>query len=265
MNTATANDLNVRDIIEIDEDLCNGCGQCITGCAEGALALVDGKAKLVSDIYCDGLGACLGHCPTGALKVIKRRAPEFDEEAAMSRVRQMQGEAESGPGGRSGSEPQSGSGGCPGARAARLSPINPARAQAPAEEGSCGLSSWPIQLKLIPPSSPALDSPVLVLASDCSAFTGTEFHRVFLTSGHPLVMACPKLDETEPYIEKMAAILSAHPMIEELRVPMMSVPCCGGLGYIATQAVKRAGREDQVRLRTWTVTPQGQVTEDHLR
>ena len=242
-----------RDIIEIDENLCNGCGQCINGCAEGALALVDGKAKLVSDIYCDGLGACLGHCPTGALKVIKRQAPDFDEEAAMSRVRRMKG--------------QEGHA-CPGSQARKLAPIQPQPApdRAPAESGAePGLSSWPIQLKLIPPAAPGLDSPVLVLASDCSAFTGTEFHKTFLTSGHPLVMACPKLDEVEPYIDKMTAILKAHPMIEELRVPMMSVPCCGGLGYIATQAVKRSGREGRVRLRTWIVTPQGQVTEEHPR
>ena len=292
---ATAENINVRDIIEIDENLCNGCGQCISGCAEGALALVDGKAKLVSDIYCDGLGACLGHCPTGALKVIKRQAPEFDEEAVnerlrlnpaetsehrsdgvrpprgadRSRVRMMQVEAGGCPGSGARTLPmRPAGGGCPGSQARTLDPGRPEpAASAPAADSGVepGLSSWPIQLKLIPPAAPALDSPVLVLASDCSAFTGTEFHRTFLTSGHPLVMACPKLDEVEPYIEKMTAILKAHPMIEELRVPMMSVPCCGGLGYIAAQALKRSGRENDVRLRTWIVTPQGQVTEENIR
>ncbi len=254
-NPVLKNTESVRDIIEIDEDLCNGCGECLTGCAEGALALVDGKAKLVSDIYCDGLGACLGRCPTGALKIIRRRAPEFDEDAAMDRVRELaQNEA----------KPAASHGGCPGSQARTLAPIAPARTPSGAEKPT-GLAFWPIQLKLVPPQAPAFDSPVLVLAADCTGFTGPAFHQTFLTEGHPLVMACPKLDEVEPYIEKMAAILKAHPAITELRVPMMSVPCCGGLGYIATQAIKRSGREGQVSLRTWIITPQGQVTEEHLR
>ena len=255
-NTAKKYNESIRNIIEIDEDLCNGCGQCMGGCAEGALALVDGKAKLVSDIYCDGLGACLGHCPTGALKVIQRSAPDFDEEAAMDRVREMEKEdaAKAAPKG------------CPGSRALSLAPRQrPAAETAPAGDKAVGLAAWPIQLKLVSPESAAFDSPVLVLASDCSAFTGPAFHQTFLSEGHPLVMACPKLDEVEPYIAKMAAIIQAHPAIRELRVPMMSVPCCGGLGYIATQALKRAGREDQVKIRTWIVTPQGQVTEEILR
>lgn len=247
---------SIRNIIEIDEDLCDGCGQCLGGCAEGALALVDGRAKLVSDIYCDGLGACLGHCPTGALKVIQRRAPDFDEEAALARVREMEKDQKT----------ETASRGCPGSKALSLAPpAQSAAEKAPANEKTPGLAFWPIQLKLAPPEATAFDNPVLVLAADCSAFTGPAFHQVFLTEGHPLVMACPKLDEVEPYIEKMAAILTAHPAIREIRVPMMIVPCCGGLGYIATQALKRAGREGRVKLRTWVVTPQGQVTEEILR
>ena len=255
MTTAT----KIRNIIEIDENLCNGCGQCLTNCAEGALALVDGKAKLVSDVYCDGLGACLGHCPTGALKITQREAPDFNEEAALARVREQR-PAHTSP------APHRPLGGCPGSRALNLAPSCPSQA-APAEGNGRrpGLAFWPIQLKLVPPTAPAFDAPVLVLASDCSGFTGPAFHQMFLTEGHPLVMACPKLDETEPYIAKMAAILKAHPAIKELRVPMMSVPCCGGLGYIATQAIRKAGREGSVKLRTWTVSLQGQVTEDHLR
>lgn len=211
----------IRDIIQIDEALCNGCGQCITGCAEGALALVEGKVKLVSDIYCDGLGACLGHCPTGALKVIQRAAPEFDEEAAMKRVEEL--------------------------------------------KGATGLMAWPIQLKLVPVGAEFLDSEVLILAADCSAFAGPAFHQTFLAGGHPLIIACPKLDETEPYIEKMAAILKSHPKIKELRIPMMSVPCCGGLGYIVAQAQKGAGREGEMKVRTWIITPQGKITEEIIR
>jgi len=252
-NTAEKYNESIRNIIEIDEDLCDGCGQCLGGCAEGALALVDGRARLVSDIYCDGLGACLGHCPTGALKVIQRRASDFDEEAALARVLEME------------KAPKT-KNGCPGSKVMTLAPpAQPAAGKAPVDEKTPGLAFWPIQLKLAPPEAPAFDNQVLVLAADCSAFTGPAFHQVFLTEGHPLVMACPKLDEVEPYIEKMTAILKAHQAIREIRVPMMSVPCCGGLGYIATQALKRAGREGQVKLRTWIVTPQGQVTEEILR
>ena len=253
MNTAE-NTIQVRNIIEIDEDLCNGCGQCLTNCAEGALAMVDGKAKLVSDIYCDGLGACLGHCPTGALKIIQRQAPDFDEEAAMARVRKMD-QAE-----KSQSAPK---GGCPGAKAMQLVPS--AAAQTDDKSPAPGLSFWPIQLKLVPAGAQAFDNPVLVVASDCSGFTGPAFHQTFLTEGHPLVMACPKLDDVEPNIEKLSAILQAHPSIKELRVPMMSVPCCGGLAYIVTQALKRAGREQDIKLRTWIISPQGQVNEEIIR
>jgi ferredoxin len=239
----------IRDIIQINEELCNGCGQCITGCAEGALALVEGKAKLVSDIYCDGLGACLGHCPTGALQVIKRAAPEFDEEAAMKRVDEMK-------------EAKPLACGCPGSQARALKPV--AAPQAVSQK-TTGLAAWPIQLKLVPVGAEFLNSEVLILASDCSAFAGPGFHQTFLAEGFPLIIACPKLDDTEPYIEKMAEILKSHPQIKELRIPMMSVPCCGGLGYIAAQAIQRAGREGAIKVRTWIVTPQGEINEENIR
>ena len=240
----------IRNIIEINEDICNGCGLCITGCAEGALALVNGKAKLVSDIYCDGLGACLGQCPTGALQIIQRPAPDFDEDAALSRVREIS---------------QSAPAGCPGSQARNLAPKMAPPVASPKDNQNTGLSFWPIQLKLAPPAAPAFDSPVLILAADCTAFACPGFHSTFLSEGYPLVMGCPKLDDPEPYIIKVAAILSAHPQIRELRVPMMSVPCCGGLGYIATQACKRAGRENEIKLRTWIVTPEGRLSEENIR
>lgn len=251
MKTSDAISTKSRDIIQIDEELCDGCGSCISSCAEGALALVDGKAKLVSDIYCDGLGACLGHCPTGALKIIRRPAPDFDEAAALARVGQQKTESHT----------------CPGAQARSLS--RPAAGQADPETAKAalatGLSLWPIQLKLAPPQAPAFDSPVLVLAADCTAFACPQFHQIFLSEGFPLVMGCPKLDELEPYIIKVSEILKAHPQIEEIRIPMMSVPCCGGLGYIVTQALKRSGREGQIRVRTWIVSPEGKIEEEDIR
>ena len=252
----TKKNCTVRDIIEIDEALCNGCGNCIGGCAEGALALVEGKARLVSDIYCDGIGNCLQHCPTGALKIIRREAPGFDEEATFA----LNSPGASKPQSCSSGQPQS----CPSGQPQVF--VNPGNgtSEVVGEKGA-GLISWPIQLKLVPQSAPYFDTPKVVLASDCSAFAGPAFHKTFLTSGHPLMIACPKLDDAEVYIDKLAMILKNHQAIVELRVPMMSVPCCGRLGYIATQAIKKAGREGQVTVRTWIITPQGEISEESIR
>ena len=242
----------IRDIIEIDEKLCNGCGECISGCAEGALALVEGKAKLVSDIYCDGIGNCLHHCPTGALKIIQREAPSFDEDATLLLNAGAGNKLRPCPGG----QPQS---------LANAGPRGGAGETSGGGGNGSGLISWPIQLKLVPQSAPYFDSPVVVLASDCSAFAGPSFHEIFVSSGHPLMIACPKLDETEPYIDKLAMILKNHQAIVEIKVVMMSVPCCGKLSYIATQAIKKADRVGEVTLRTWIVSPQGQISEESIR
>ncbi|MDR3038053.1 MAG: 4Fe-4S ferredoxin [Candidatus Adiutrix sp.] len=219
--TALGNQV-LRDIIEIDEGKCDGCGQCLGGCAEGALALVEGKARLVSDNYCDGLGACLGRCPTGALKIIKRPAPTF-----------------------AGPAPTAG-------------PPRPEGRTGP------GLVSWPIQLRLVQPGAAAFDNPVLILAADCTAFAGPSFQATFLTEGRPLVIACPKLDDLELQIDAATALLKAHPKIEEIRLPLMSIPCCGGLGRLVGEAARRAGRPD-IRQRIWLVTPDGEITETLIR
>lgn len=242
--------IQIRDIIEIDEDLCNGCGQCLSNCAEGALALVAGKAKLVGDIYCDGLGVCLGHCPTGALKIIQRQAPDFDEKAALALVREKQIETPQAapPSTRT----------CPGSRAMQLVPAAGTKTNENAPMLP-GLSLWPIQLKLVPPAARAFENPVLVAASSCSGFASPDFHRTFLTEGHPLVMTCPKFDDVDSNIEKLSKVLTIHPSIKELRVPIMSVPCCGGLIHIVTQAIKKAGREDDISLRIWVISPQGKI------
>jgi ferredoxin len=246
----------IRDIIQIDEELCDGCGRCINGCAEAALALVDGKARLVGDMYCDGLGACLGHCPAGALKIIRREAPEFDEAAAMKRAA-----AEKNPG----KTPEKLACGCSGSPVRALTPYSGSKPPERAPQKAAGLAAWPIQLKLVPPGAEFLDAEVLTLASDCSAFAAPAFHQTFLSEGRPLIIACPKLDEPEPYIEKMTAIFKNHPQIRELRIPMMSVPCCGGLGRIAAQALKRSGREGAVGVRTWIISPRGEMNEETIR
>ena len=210
----------IRNIIEIDETKCDGCGQCLGGCAEGALALVEGKARLTSDNYCDGLGACLGRCPTGALKIIERPAPAF-----------------TGP-----------------APAAGLAAPGPA----------LGLAAWPIQLRLASPSAPAFDNEALVLAADCSAFAGRSFREIFLSEARPLLIACPKLDDFQANLKALTEILEAHPAISEIRLPLMSVPCCGGLGRLAAEAAKQAGRTG-VRLRTWIVSLDGDIHEENIR
>ena len=209
-----------RNIIEIDETKCDGCGQCLGGCAEGALALVEGKARLISDNYCDGLGACLGQCPAGAMKIIERPAPAFTGPA-------------------------------PGARPA---PAGPAP----------GLAAWPIQLRLAWPSAEALDNEVLVLAADCSAFAGRSFREIFLGEGRPLLIACPKLDDFQESLRALTEILAAHPVISEIRLPLMSVPCCGGLGRLAAEAAAMAGRSG-LWLRTWIVGLDGGIREENIR
>ena len=208
----------IRNIIEIDETKCDGCGQCLGGCAEGALALVEGKIRLVSDQYCDGLGACLGQCPTGALKIIQRPAPAF-----------------TGP-----------------APADGLKKVVPA------------LASWPIQLRLASPQAAAFDNEVLVLASDCSAFAGRSFRELFLSEGRPLLIACPKLDDFQASLKALTEILKAHPGLMEIRLPLMSVPCCGGLGRLAAESARLAGR-NSFRLRIWIVSLDGEITEEVIR
>jgi NAD-dependent dihydropyrimidine dehydrogenase PreA subunit len=209
-----------RNIIEIDETRCDGCGQCLGGCAEGALALVNGKARLVSDNYCDGLGACLGQCPTGAVKIIGRPAPTFTGPAPAART------------GLGGPAP--------------------------------GLASWPIQLRLASPEAPVFDNEVLVLAADCSAFAGQSFREIFLSEGRPLLIACPKLDDFQTNLKALSEIFAAHPRLSEIRLPLMSVPCCGGLGRLAAEAARQSGRTG-FRLRTWIVSLDGDIREEEIR
>ncbi len=222
-----------RKIIEIDEALCNGCGQCVTGCAEGALEIIDGKATIVADHFCDGLGACIGHCPTGALQIIEREAPDFDEQAVEERLAAVgkPAAAHAAPRG----------GGCPSARAMTLTPCQQANVPAsqPANTGSA-LSTWPIKLRLTPPTAPFFKGARLLLTSDCVPPAFPAFHTAFLP-GRVALLGCPKFDDVESYVEKLTAILREND-IADVTVLQMEVPCCSGMARIATAAAAASGK-----------------------
>ena len=223
----------VRKIIEIDEELCNGCGQCVPSCAEGALEIIGGKAKVVSDSYCDGLGACLGECHTGALRIVEREADEFDEEAAMAYVAATRGPGAGHPHGAS-----HGGGGCPGSAMAFF-----ARSEAFAgAEGptSSLLGHWPVQIRLIPPDAPFLRGADLVIAADCAAVAYPDFHREFV-GGKAVMMGCPKFDGD--YAPRLAEIFKRSG-VASVTVVRMEVPCCLGIAEAARRALGASGRDD---------------------
>lgn len=262
-----------RDIIQIDEELCDGCGQCVTGCAEAALRIVDGKARLVADRYCDGLGACLGHCPTGALKVIKRPAEAFDEHAVEARVASLTNTVSPRgcpssrvetltpeparpdlPCGCSGSQVETLAPaparpdlpcGCSGTQVTSLSPCDAANTPQGRPAAGQGLSSWPIKLRLVPPDAPFLKGARLLLVSDCAPPAMPDFHRAFLP-GRVALLGCPKFDDVADYINRLAAIIrEAKP--RDLTVMQMEVPCCSGMTHIALRAAALSGRDIPVK------------------
>lgn len=269
----------LREIIEIDEDKCDGCGACATGCPEGALQIIDGKARLVGESLCDGLGACLGECPRGAITVTKREAVAYDEALVMD------GMAKLGPsvmaahlehlahhgqdlfesqalawlaahGLEDPRKTQAKPGGCPGSAsrrfAARSASVEAVRAMAgpglsrtqglspaPSQGGASALSHWPIQLHLVNPGAPQFRDARLLIAADCTAFALGSFHPDLL-AGRSLVIACPKLDDRQGYVEKLSRLLAAAASVE---VAIMEVPCCGGLLKLVTEARVLAGLE----------------------
>ena len=229
-----------RKIIEIDRDKCNGCGLCTTACAEGALAL-DGenKAVLVREIYCDGLGACLDVCPTGALKVVERESDEYDAQAAFKHILTTRGSAAASKvHGAGHGHAHAGHSGCPGSLAREI-PCEPEEEGPPAAAVKSRLSQWPIQLHLISPLAPYFEGADLLVAADCTAFALGGFHEDLL-KGKKLVIACPKLDGTEGYVEKLAELIKRNGL-KSLTVAIMTVPCCSGLERIVRLAVEGSG------------------------
>ena len=229
----------VRSIIHIDEEKCNGCGQCVTACAEGAIQLVDGVAKLVKEQYCDGLGACLGECPQGAITVAPRVAEEYDADATADRLRSLgrdpatayaHAHDQASPGG-----PGSHGSGCPGAAARSFAPAAEVAGQASA------LRQWPVQLTLVPPTAPYFQGADLLLTADCVPYAYADYHSNLL-AGKAVAIGCPKLDDPQSYLDKLTAILTQSD-IRSLTVAIMEVPCCRGLVRVAQEALAASGKE----------------------
>jgi Pyruvate/2-oxoacid:ferredoxin oxidoreductase delta subunit len=211
-----------RKIIKIDEEKCTGCGQCVLSCAEGAIVIKGGKAKVIKDMFCDGLGACLGHCPEDALSIEEREAEPFDEEAAKEHVAS-----------RKGNELHS----CNSSRPMMLMPEKPAEMG----EVTSQLRNWPIQLHLAPEVTPAYKGASLLIAADCTGFSIGNVQRDFI-AGRVAIIGCPKLDDVQSYIEKLSRIFAGND-IKDLTLIRMEVPCCGGLQRMVHEALRISGKK----------------------
>ncbi len=244
--------MSVRKIIKIDEEKCNGCGLCVPNCAEGAIQIIDGKAKLVKDSYCDGLGACLGHCPMDALHIIEREADEFDEEEAMEYVRKTKANSQSekqdtshGP--ENIHEGHHHGGGCPGSRMMMLGK-NENKPQKSYTTGNGDievvikpqLKNWPVQLNLVPVNAPYFENADLLVTADCVPFAYANYH-IDLLKGKIVVIGCPKLDDVEHYTDKLTGILKNN-NIKSVTVAHMEVPCCSGIVRAVDLAVQNSGK-----------------------
>jgi NAD-dependent dihydropyrimidine dehydrogenase PreA subunit len=216
----------LRKIVHIDEEKCNGCGSCVPRCAEGALKMINGKARLVSEVYCDGLGACLGECPVGAIAFEERDAEAFDEDLVKKHVNTK---VSNNLGENTGSSDM-----CSSNQVVNLSQPPESR-----------LSHWPIQLTLVPPQAPFLHDADLVIAADCVPFTYANFHNDFL-DGKSLVIGCPKLDDVQFYRERLTQILKIN-NIRSVTVVNMEVPCCFGLYQAVKLAITASGKSIPLR------------------
>jgi NAD-dependent dihydropyrimidine dehydrogenase PreA subunit len=227
----------MRKIIEIDDELCDGCGECVPSCAEGAIQLVDGKARLAAEKYCDGLGACLGECPNGALRVIEREAEDFDEEAVEE---YLKGQEKSPKPAEFSMAPT-----CPSSQIHVLAPS--AYEKAPGEGGGAPgrmgsrLTHWPVQINLIPPTAPFLKGADLLIVADCAPVAYPNLHADFM-KGRVVMMGCPKFDDVPGYIDKFTEIFKTAG-IRSITALVMEVPCCSALPMIVKRAMAAAGKD----------------------
>ena len=217
-----------RRIIEINRDKCNGCGACAKACHEGAIAMVDGKAKLMRDDYCDGLGDCLPTCPTGAITFVEREAAAYDEQAVLkNKQKKMREEGISLPGG------------CPGMQMKTFRQEEPSDMEVSPAVSRSRLSQWPVQIKLASVNAPYFNGAKLLIAADCTAYAYAAFHERFI-KGHITLVGCPKLDGVD-YSEKLTEVIRKND-IRSVTVVRMEVPCCGGLENAAKTALQKSGK-----------------------
>ena len=245
-----------RNIVQIDESLCDGCGECIVACHEGALQIIDGKARLISDIYCDGLGDCLGECPQGAITMEERESLAYDQAAVDQRLEIIKQREAAGDNLPSVQTPVSA--GCPGARAMAMDRIPASCQSAPApSESASRLAQWPCQLKLVSPNAPYLSDAHLLIAADCTAYAYPTIHEDFM-KGRVTLIGCPKLDDGD-YRDKLIDIFSLN-RIKSVTVVKMVVPCCGGLAHAAVDALQRCGK--MIPWNMVTIHTDGTILED---
>lgn len=219
----------IRKIIQIDEEKCNGCGACAEACHEGAIGMVNGKAKLLRDDYCDGLGDCLPTCPTGAISFVEREAAAYDEKAVQENIRKKQEQS------HTSAAPH---GGCPGSRMQRIQRSQESARSNPVSAES-QLGQWPCQIKLVPVNAPYFDGAKLLIAADCSAYAYARMHDEFMR-GKITIIGCPKLDSVD-YSEKLTQIIQNN-NIQSVTIVRMEVPCCGGLEMAAKKALQSSGK-----------------------
>lgn len=229
-----------RKIVRIDEDKCNGCGACIPNCAEGAIQVIDGKARLMAENLCDGLGNCLGTCPQDAITIEERPARAFDEEAVEARLTELAAAERPAP--APSPQPATPDGGCPGARMRQLQASSAPAAPAAPGKATSRLGHWPVQLALLPAKGPMWQDADVLIAADCVGFALPDFHERLL-KGKSLAVACPKLDDVQPYLRKLTQVF-AHNRVRSVTVAHMEVPCCLGLVHVVRTALAEAGRED---------------------
>lgn len=224
----------IRRIITIDEDKCNGCGLCAKACHEGAIGIVQGKAKLLREDYCDGLGDCLPACPMNAISFVEREAPAYDEAAVLAAKKAKEAKT-----------PCS----CPGSSCQTIQTAAPSATSIPAQ-----LRNWPVQIKLAPVNAPYFHGADLLIAADCTAYAYGNFHATFMKDRVTLI-GCPKLDAVD-YADKLAQII-ANNDIRSVTLTRMSVPCCGGLAIATQKAIAMSGKD--IPLQVITITPDGQI------
>ncbi len=221
-----------RRIIEIDREKCNGCGACAAACHEGAIAIEDGKARLMRDDYCDGLGDCLPTCPTGAITFVEREAVAYDEKAVQeNKQKKMQEKMRK--------EGMTIHSGCPGTRSRIIERSETEHVDTTTIDRVSCLSQWPVQIKLVPVSAPYFDGAKLLIAADCTAYAYAAFHERFI-NGHITLVGCPKLDSVD-YSEKLTEIIRNN-NIKSVTIVRMEVPCCGGLEHAAKTALQNSGK-----------------------